>query len=109
MPSPLQLLMQLLAIPGPSGQEAEVAGFVRQQLLSAGARPEWIHFDAAHRRTRIRGQSGNLVLRLPGTHRGPRRLLMAHLDTVPICVGAKPVRRARRIQSADPRWGSGSR
>ena len=30
------------------------------------------------------------MFQLPGTVRAPRRLLMAHMDTVPICVAAKP-------------------
>lgn len=101
-PAPLDLLLELLAIPGPSGQEAAVADCVCRHLLAAGARPAWIHRDAAHRRTRIAGQTGNLVLRLPGTQPGPRRLLLAHLDTVPICVGCRPVRRGRQIRAADP-------
>ena len=37
------------------------------------------------------GNVGNLIVKLPGTVRGPRRLLMAHMDTVPVCLGAQPV------------------
>ena len=48
------------------------------------------------------------MFRLPGTFRGPRRLLMAHLDTVPVCVGARPVRRGNRITSAAPHTGIGA-
>ena len=33
--------------------------------------------------------TGGLILQLPGTLRGPRRLLMAHVDTVPLCIGAE--------------------
>ena len=40
-----------------------------------------------------RRPGGNLVLKLPGTRPGPRRLLMAHVDTVPICRGARPVKK----------------
>src|SRR5262249_18289029 len=39
---------------------------------------------------------------LPGTRPGPRRLFSTHLDTVPLCAGAKPVRRGRRIVAAGP-------
>ncbi len=105
---PVDLLMQLLAIPGPSGQEARVVDFVREELLSAGARPAWIRQDAAHRRTPAGGEVGNLVLRLPGRRGVPRRMLMAHLDTVPLCVSAKPVRKGNIIRSADPRTGLGA-
>ena len=105
---PVDLLMRLLAIPGPSGQEAQVAEFVREQLLAAGARAEWIRQDAAHRRTPDGGEVGNLVLRLPGRRGMPRRMLMAHLDTVPLCVGAQPVRKGSTIRSANPRTGLGA-
>jgi tripeptide aminopeptidase len=33
---------------------------------------------------------------------------MAHLDTVPVCLGARPVRRGRYIRSADPATGVGA-
>ncbi|MCA9266138.1 MAG: M20/M25/M40 family metallo-hydrolase, partial [Planctomycetales bacterium] len=41
-------------------------------------------------------------------HRGPRRLLMAHMDTVPVCVGSQPVRKKNIVRSADPRTGLGA-
>ena len=56
-----------------------------------------------HRRTPLGGQVGNLVLKLPGTIRGPRRMLSAHVDTVPICVGSRPVRKGGRVVSARTR------
>jgi tripeptide aminopeptidase len=49
-----------------------------------------------------------LILSLPGTVRAPRRLLMAHMDTVPVCVGSKPTRKGGLIQSADPNTGLGA-
>ena len=96
----MNLLLKLLAIPGASGQEAQVADYITNEVLRAGAKPGWISRDAAHRKTPIAGQIGNLTLKLPGTVRGPRRMLVAHLDTVPICVGCKPVRRGNLIRSA---------
>src|SRR5205807_6608821 len=45
-------------------------------------------------------QTGNLIVTLPGTTDGPRRLFSTHLDTVPLCAGAKPVRRGDRIVPA---------
>jgi len=51
---------------------------------------------------------GNLICRLPGTHPGPRRMLLAHVDTVPLCEGAVPVRRGRWIVPADPTTGLGA-
>jgi tripeptide aminopeptidase len=96
------LVMRLLAIPGGSGEEAEVAGFIEERLQVAGAHAAAIRRDAAHLRTPQRGNTGNLVLRLPGTLRVPRRMLSAHMDTVPLCAGARPVRRGKQIRSADP-------
>jgi len=101
------LLLKLLAIPGPSGEEAQVAQFLRKQLTAAGAAVDAFHVDQAHRRSRLRGETGNLMLRLPGTVRAPRRLFAAHMDTVPICVGARPICRGNRIVAADSNTGLG--
>lgn len=104
----LSLVTRLMAIPGRSGQESRVAQFITGQLKRAGVPAAAIQTDNAHRRTPIRGDTGNLVVKLPGTHRGPRRLLMAHMDTVPICVGSKPVARKGLIVSANPETGLGA-
>src|SRR5207245_11811138 len=42
----------------------------------------------------------NLMLTLPGTRPGPRRLLMTHLDTVRLCAGARRLRKGNRIVAA---------
>ena len=102
-----QMLMRLLEIPGPSGGENRVVEFLRKRLIAAGAPTEALQTDQAHRRSPLAGEVGNLVLRLPGTVRGPRRMFSAHMDTVPICVGTRPVRRGRRILAADRSHGLG--
>jgi len=102
----LDLALKLMAIPGKSCQEEKAARFITEQLRKAGAPA--VEFDTAHRRTPLPGECGNLILKLPGTQRGPRRLLTAHLDTVPICVGSKPVRKGNMIHSSDPRTGLGA-
>lgn len=102
------LVMQLMRIPGKSGEEAAIAEFVVETLRRAGAPDAAIHTDSAHQRTPIAGQTGNLALRLPGTKRGPRRLLSAHLDTVPICVGSEPVQQNGVVRSANPATGLGA-
>lgn len=104
----VELVMQLMAIPGKSGEEAEVAEFVRQQMLRAGVKPEWIQSDSANRRAPVRSDTGNLIVKLPGKLRGPRCMLAAHLDTVPICVGSQPVRQNEMVRSADPKTGLGA-
>ena len=95
-------LLDLLAIEGLSGREANVAAAVRAKLLAAGCRPAWIRHDDVHQK--LDGyEVGNLIVRLPangGSNGGPRRLFMGHLDTVPLCRGAKVVRRGHRITSA---------
>jgi tripeptide aminopeptidase len=100
--------MQMMALPGLSGKEGVVAQFIMQQLRSAGAAEADIVLDTAHQRTPIPGEVGNLIFKLPGTLRGPRRLLMAHMDTVPICLGSKPVIEGEFVRSADPRTGLGA-
>lgn len=107
MPKPagtphIDLLLQLLTLPGPSGGEQPVADFIRSTLAAAGAPDSAFDADSAHKKSPLGGSCGNLVVRLPGTVRAPRRLLMAHMDTVPLCADACPVRKGRRIVAADP-------
>ncbi|QDU95121.1 M20/M25/M40 family metallo-hydrolase [Lignipirellula cremea] len=102
------LVMEMMAIPGKSCEEGAIADWVEQRLLAAGALPEQIVRDTAHTRTPTPGQSGNLLLRLEGTVSGPRRLLSAHLDTVPICVGSQPLAEGEMVRSANPQTGLGA-
>lgn len=89
----VKLVETLMGIAGPSGEEGKVVRHVTQLLRRAGLEDSAIETDTVSRRSPIGGEVGNLIVRLPGTRRGPRRLLMAHLDTVPLCVGAVPIRR----------------
>jgi tripeptide aminopeptidase len=59
-----------------------------------------IRFDKANEHIPLPTQTGNLVVLLPGTKEGARRLFMTHLDTVPLCAGAVPVRRGKLIVPA---------
>ena len=104
----VQRVMELMAIPGDSGREADVADYLIGHLRAAGAKASWISSDQVQKRTPLQGNTGNLVCVLPGTVRGPRRLLMAHMDTVPICVGSKPVRKGNKMISANPSSGLGA-
>ena len=101
------LVMELMAVTGRSKQEGQVVAFVRERLLAAGVPESCIETDTSNRRIPGGGETGNLIVKLPGTKRGPRRLLMAHMDTVPICVGAKPVLKGDVIRSANPATGLG--
>lgn len=104
----LKLVMEMMAIPGRSGEEAAIMKFICDRLLKAGVKKSQLAFDDAHRHTPIGGQVGNLVLKLPGTIRGPRRMLAAHVDTVPICVGSRPVRKGEKVVSANKETGLGA-
>lgn len=97
-----------MAIPGRSGDEVKVTDYVREKLLKAGAPADAIVTDNAHIRSPLKGNVGNLILKLPGTVKGPRRLLSAHLDTVPICVGCKPKVEGDFVRSADPNTALGA-
>jgi tripeptide aminopeptidase len=104
----LKLAMDLMAIPGKSGEEAAVVDYIKDRLRTAGVPSLAIRTDNAHERIPFGGQTGNLIVQLAGTHNAPRRLLMAHLDTVPICVGSQPTRHGDRVRSADSTTGLGA-
>lgn len=100
--------MAMMAIPGKSGQEGQIVEFTRDRLRKAGVPAAAITTDQVHRKTPLAGEIGNLICKLPGTRRGPRRMLVGHVDTVPLCVGSKPVLRGRLVQSADKTTGLGA-
>ncbi|MEM7125619.1 MAG: M20/M25/M40 family metallo-hydrolase [Chloroflexota bacterium] len=102
------IVMEMMAIPGKTGNEAGVVAYIREKLLAAGAPADSIQTDKAHQRTAIPSNTGNLIFKLPGTIRGRRRMLSAHIDTVPICVGSKPICKGRTVHSADPTTGLGA-
>jgi tripeptide aminopeptidase len=95
------LLMQLLALPGPSGGEQPVADFLVRELKQAGLPNDALATDEAYKKSPQGGVMGNLAVRLPGSLKGPRRMLTAHMDTVPLCAGARPKRKGKKIVAAD--------
>ena len=90
-------LMRFLSVEGVTGQEAKIAEAVSDALRKAGVPDSAIRFDDAHKRISIPTETGNLIVDLPGTRPGPRLLFSTHLDTVPLCAGAKPRREGNRI------------
>src|SRR5262245_46170987 len=90
-------LMRFLAIEGVTGQERAIGHDVVKALTAAGVGQEQIRFDHAHEQIPVPTQTGNLIVTLPGTRPGPRRLFVTHLDTVPLCAGVVPVRQGERI------------
>ncbi len=95
-------VLEMMAIPGKSGDEARIAQYITAVLTDAGVPSSAITSDNAHKKSPIGGEVGNLIVKLPGNIKGPRRLLMAHIDTVPLCVGCQPVRKGDTIHSKDP-------
>ena len=104
----IKLVTGLMGIPGKSGNERAVITSIRSHLRKIGIPATAVLEDKAHKRSPLGGEAGNLVVKLPGTVRGPRRLLAAHVDTVPLCVGSQPVRRGNRIVSRDPKTALGA-
>lgn len=109
--------MELMAIRGGSGDERAVAERVIATLVAAGCPKEAISIDAANTKTPLKGNVGNVIVKLPGEGSpalaaAPRRLLMAHMDTVPVCLGSKPklvkVKGREMVRSADPATGLGA-
>lgn len=103
-----QLVLEMMPIPGKSGEEAGVAAYIRGKLLAAGAPADAVFTDNANQHTLIKGDTGNLILKLPGTLKAPRRMLTAHMDTVPICVGTTPKVEGEFVRSANPATGLGA-
>src|SRR5438309_1245356 len=86
-------LMRFLAIEGITGQERAIGADVVDALRAIGIPERAIRFDDANARIPLPTQTGNLIVTLPGTRPGPCRLFSTHLDTVPLCAGAAPVRK----------------
>jgi tripeptide aminopeptidase len=92
-----QTLLELLAIPGLSGRERQIADELIQRLTTAGCDTAWIMEDTAHTRIPHDFEMGNLIVKLPGTVPGPRLMFSGHMDTVPLTRGCVPKREGRRF------------
>lgn len=92
-------LMRFLAVEGVTGQEAAIAAVVSDELRKVGVPASAIRFDTVNTRIALPTQTGNLIVDLPGTKPGPQLAFATHLDTVPLCAGAKPRREGGRIVS----------
>ncbi|MGV3483549.1 MAG: M20/M25/M40 family metallo-hydrolase [Planctomycetaceae bacterium] len=100
--------LQLAAIEGPSGREQAVMERLVAMLTEAGVDPGDFYFDDANTRSRLGGETGNLIVRLRGTIDGPTTMLSAHADTVPICVGSDPVVDGDEVRSRNTKTGLGA-
>ena len=93
-------LLRFLSVDGITGREEAIGREVVQALTDLGVPESHLRFDKVHEKIPLPTQTGNLIVNLPGTRPGPRRLFMTHLDTVPLCAGAIPVRKGGRIVAA---------
>jgi tripeptide aminopeptidase len=98
----IERLMRFLAVEGITGQEKAIGAEVTKALREVGVPARAIRHDTAHQRIPLPTQTGNLIVDLPATRPGPRLLFMTHLDTVPLCAGAVPVRTGQRIKAQGP-------
>ncbi len=90
-------LLRYLGIEGVSGHEKAISDAIIEDLKALGVPASDIYQDSAHEKIPLPTEVGNLYAYLPGTEPGPRIMFSTHLDTVPICAGAKPMRDAGRI------------
>jgi len=86
-------LMRFLAVEGVTGKEAAIGRELTASLKESGVPADTI--DDANTRIPVPTETGNLIVDLPGRgvmHNQPRIMFMTHMDTVPLCAGAKPKR-----------------
>jgi tripeptide aminopeptidase len=94
----VERLMRFLAVEGVTGRERAIGAEVEKALKKAGVPASAIRYDSANDRVPLPTETGNLIVQLPGTRPDlPRLLFSTHLDTVPLCAGAVPVRAKNRI------------
>src|SRR5829696_8773842 len=95
----LDRLVRFLSVAGITGQEAAIASTIVADLKAAGVPSRAITFDDAYTRIPEPTQTGNLIVRLPGNASKATTplLFMTHMDTVPLCAGAKPKVQGKRV------------
>src|SRR5262245_44401234 len=96
----INYLLRFLAVEGVTGHEEAIGRDVSKALLEIGVPRKAMHFDKVNEKIPLPTQTGNLILTLPGTRPGPRRLFMTHLDTVALCASARPLRKGNKIMPA---------
>jgi tripeptide aminopeptidase len=93
-------LMRFLAIEGVTGREAAIGRDIAAALKDAGVPANAIRLDDANTKIPLPTETGNLIVDLPGRgtlHNQPRLMFMTHMDTVPLCAGARPKQQGRKI------------
>jgi len=111
--SALDRLMRFLAVEGVTGREKAIAEDISRALVEVGVPADAIAFDDANTRIPVPTETGNLIVKLPG--RGALSnavplLFMTHLDTVPLCAGAKArIDGSRIVSGGDTALGGDNR
>ncbi|MGY4291322.1 tripeptide aminopeptidase [Bradyrhizobium sp. LM2.7] len=93
-------LMRFLAVAGVTGQEAAIGRELSAALNEVGVPTGAIRLDDANTRIPVPTETGNLIVDLPGRgalHNQPRIMFMTHMDTVPLCAGARPKLSGRKV------------
>src|SRR4030081_592663 len=93
-------LMRFLAVEGVTGKEAAIGRELATALKESSVPADAIRLDDANTRIPVPTEPGNLIVDLPGRgamHNRPRIMFMTHMDTVPLCAGAKPKLSGRKI------------
>src|ERR1044071_4175773 len=89
----IERLMRFLAVQGITGEEEAIGREIAEALTELGVPAGAIRLDDANARIPLPTQTGNLIVDLPGRgtmHNQPRLMFMTHMDTVPLCAGARP-------------------
>ena len=96
-------LMRFLAVEGVTGREAMIGKALVAALQEGGVPAKLIRFDDTRTRIPLPTETGNLIVDLPGQgtlKNADRLLFLTHMDTVPLCAGAKPKRQGKKIVNA---------
>lgn len=85
-------LLRFLSVNAVTGREKPIGDELAAALREVGVPAKAITFDDAHTRIPEPTPIGNLIVKLPGTgKKGAKPILfMTHMDTVPLCAGARP-------------------
>jgi tripeptide aminopeptidase len=95
----IQRLLRFLAVNAITGHETAIGKELVTALKEVGVPASAITYDDAHTRIPEPTPIGNLIVKLPGTGKKQAKpiLFMTHMDTVPLCAGAKPKISGKRI------------
>ncbi len=95
----VERLLRFLGVNAITGHETAIGKELVAALKEVGVPASVISFDDAHTRIPEPTPIGNLIVKLPGTGKKGAKpvLFMTHMDTVPLCAGARPKLAGKRI------------